>query len=413
MIYRLQRRFITVSAVSLVAVVLIVFALMTVFNVTSSNRRLDVLADRVSMGGGRFPEWENDAPPPKPEGNAPFGDFDFITSETPFSTRYFTVWMNVDGEVYKIDTEFIHAVSDERAVSMAKKIVGGRERGWLSSYRYKVFATDEGKAAVFIDGSFSRSSLFQSIAISGAVLFGCASAVIILIILLSKRVVKPIAESYEKQRQFVTDANHELKTPLTLILANLDIAEMELGENEWLQDIRSEGHRMTELVDRLVSLSRMDEEGEKFEFCELELSGIVADTVSDFCGVAEARGMTFTVDIADGILCSGDEMLIRRMVASLLDNAVKYCDAGGEIKVTLEKRRHTVLTVENTYAEVGDIQLDRLFDRFYRADKSRGVKSGYGIGLSLVKAIAEKHRGDIAAYKKDSEHIGFKVTLFT
>ena len=172
------------------------------------------------------------------------------------------MFFDKQGEVARTNTESIYSITEEAAVEYAESVLDDKDaRGWIDNYRYKVFATEKGYVVVFVDGSMTRSSLMQSMTIAGFVLLGCAALVLILIFLLSKKAVKPIAESYEKQKQFITDANHELKTPLTLILANLDIAEAELGKNEWLDDIRSEGHRMTELVGQLVALSRMDEEG--------------------------------------------------------------------------------------------------------------------------------------------------------
>lgn len=165
-----------------------------------------------------------------------------------------------------------------------------RATDWMSNYRYKVFSTDMGTGVVFVDGSMNRSAMVQSIAIVGVVLLACAVLVLALILLLSKRAVKPIAESYEKQKQFITDANHELKTPLTLILANLDIAENELGKNEWLEDIHSEGNRMTELVNQLVALSRMDEENHTLELEDVALGRMVGDTVSEVEPLAVSRG---------------------------------------------------------------------------------------------------------------------------
>ena len=229
--------------------------------------------------------------------------------------------------------------------------------------------------------------------------------------MLSKRVVKPIAESYEKQRQFITDANHELKTPLTLILANAEIAQDELGKNEWLDDIMSEGQRMTELVNQLVALSRMDEENSKLNVVQIPFGELVFDTVSEFEALAKGRGKTLSVSIDRSIIYSGDEMLLHRLIGILLDNAVKYCDEGGEIKVNLEKRRRIILSVENTYTSVGEIELNKLFDRFYRADKARKFTGGYGVGLSMAKSIVEKHKGEITVYKKDKNNIGFKVIL--
>jgi len=412
MIYRLQRRFILISTVAVLSVIALVFGVILALNISSMNRNMDILADRVSEGGGRFPGAFDKIPfpdktPPRNEQN-----FDFITPETPFSTRHFTVFFDIKGKVDQTFTESIYAIDEETAIEYAEKVMDdGEERGWISNYRYKVFSTEKGYGVVFVDGSMSRSSLMQSITIAGFVLLGCAALVLILIFLLSKKAVKPIAESYEKQKQFITDANHELKTPLTLILANLDIAEAELGQNEWLDDIRSEGHRMTALVNRLVALSRMDEEGPSLNITEVALGKLVADTAREFEPLAKERGKAITASIDKEISYLGDEALLQRLVGILMDNAIKYCDQGGEITVNLHRGRKTVLTVENTYAFVGELELNRLFDRFYRADKARKFTGGYGVGLSMAKAIVEKHKGEITAYKKDATHIGFKVML--
>ena len=412
MIYKLQRRFILICTVSVLSVVALVFGVIVALNISSLNKNMDVLADQVSEGGGRFPGsfhegFKPDKLPPKNEPN-----FDFMGPETPFSTRHFTVLFERSGDVARTIMESIYAITEEQAIEYAEEILDGdKERGWISNYRYKVFSTGFGTGVVFVDGSMNRSAMVQSMAIAGVVLLVCAVLVLALIFLLSKRAVKPIAESYEKQKQFITDANHELKTPLTLILANLDIAESELGKNEWLDDIRSEGHRMTELVNQLVALSRMDEENHALNLADVALGKIVADTVSEFEPLAISRGKTMGANIDSDIIYHGDEALLRRLVGILMDNAIKYCDYGGDIVVTLHCNRHIVLTVENTYAAVGELELNRLFDRFYRADKARTFKGGYGIGLSMAKAIVEKHKGEIVAYKKDATHIGFRVTL--
>lgn len=412
MIYRLQKRFILICTVSVLAVIALVFGVILALNISTMNRNMDTLADRVSEGGGRFPGSGQPKPHPDKKPQPEEHDFDFITPETPFSTRHFTVFFDKNGEVARTNTDSIYSITDSTAAEYAKSVVEeGRERGWISHYRYKVFLSEMGAVVVFVDGSVSRAALMQSTTIAGAVLLCCAALVLTLVFLLSKKAVKPIAESYEKQKQFVTDANHELKTPLTLILANLDIAEAELGKNEWLDDIRAEGHRMTELVNQLVALSRMDEDENTMNMTEVPLGVLVADTVSEFAVLAEEGGKRLTSTVDEGVKLFGDEMLLRRLVGIVLDNAVKYCDAGGEISVSLRRERRVVLTVENTYASVGELELGRLFDRFYRADKARRFTGGYGIGLSMAKSIAEKHKGEITAYKKNSDLIGFRVFL--
>lgn len=412
MIYRLQRKFILICTVSVLTVVLLMFGIILALNISSMNRNIDILADRVSEGGGRFPKNfdENFKLHKRPAKSV--GNFDFITPETPFSTRHFTVFFDSENNITSTFTESIYSIDEQTAKDYAKRIIDNRnERGWVSNYRYKIFETESGKGIVFVDGSMNRSALMQSTTIAGCVLLGCAALVLILIFLLSKKAVKPIAESYEKQRQFITDANHELKTPLTLILANAEIAQEELGKNEWLDDITAEGQRMTELVNQLVALSRMDEENSKLNIAQIPFGQLVFDTVSEFESLANGRGKKLSLNIDRSIVYLGDEMLLHRLVGILLDNAVKYCDEDGEIKVTLEKRRRIILSVENTYAAVGEIELNKLFDRFYRADKARKFTGGYGVGLSMAKSIAEKHKGEITAYKKDKTNIGFKVVL--
>ena len=413
MIYRLQKRFILISTVAVLSVVALVFGVILVLNISSMNRNMDMLADQVSEGGGKFPGSFGELPsfdkiPPRNEQS-----FDFITPETPFSTRHFTVFFDKNGEVEKTFTESIYSIDEKTAIAYAEKVMAyGDERGWISNYRYKLFSTKLGNGVVFVDGSMSRSVLMQSTTIAGIVLLACAALVLVLIFLLSKKAVKPIAESYEKQKQFITDANHELKTPLTLIMANVEIAELELGKNEWLDDIRSEGHRMTELVNQLVALSRMDEVSQKMNVTEVALGELVADRFCEFEPLAKERGKTITASVEKEITYLGDEALLHRLIGVLMDNAIKYCDNGGEISVTLRRGRRVVLTVENTYAAIDEIELDRLFDRFYRADKARKFTGGFGVGLSMAKAIVESHKGEITAYKKDDTHIGFKVVLY-
>lgn len=408
MIGKLRKKFILICAVSVFAVILVIFGLFAGLNYSSMNRTMDTLTDAISRGNGHFPE--TFAPPEGKPGNGP--GMDFMTPETRFSTRHFTVWFDEDGKVTRLNTDFIHVVTAEIAQSYAQKALKDRDgRGWISNYRYKVFSINEGRAVVFVDGTMNRAAFTQTLLISGIVLVVAALAVLLLIALLSGRAMKPIAESYEKQKQFITDANHELKTPLTLILANLDIAEEELGKNEWLSDIRTEGNRMTGLVNQLVALSRMDEDSLKISPEQVAFGALVSDMVAEFEGLAHGKALSLREEIDRSVTCTGDRNLLQQLLGILMDNAIKYCDAGGEIFVSLQKGRQTVLAVENTYAAIEELELDRLFDRFYRADKARTFTGGYGVGLSLAKTIVEKHKGSITAYRKDKTHIGFKVVL--
>ncbi len=184
---------------------------------------------------------------------------------------------------------------------------------------------------------------------------------------------------------------------------------MDYTENEWLSDIRSEGERMSALVNQLVVLARMDEDKTNLEMQSFSLSDMIMDVISEFQMLAQERGKSLEAQIDSRVDYVGDETAVRRVVSILLDNAVKYCDDGGRIRLRLEKKKHPALYVENTYADVGETEIDKLFDRFYRADKARTFTGGFGVGLSIAKAIVTQHRGEINAYKKDTGHIGFKV----
>ncbi len=407
MIYRLRRNFISICILSFIAVFLVVIALIYTMTSIQTNRALDRHADMISQNDGRFPDFNET----RPDGDRPMPPEGF-NRESPFTTRYFTVRFDRRTDTVFADTRQIASVSEEEAEIYAiEALRAGNARGWCDDYRYKIYDTETGTSIVFVSGISAKENNRNFMLGTLSAFAVCSIVIIILIIFISRRAIKPVAESYEKQKQFITNANHELKTPLTLIRTNLDILESEVGENEWLSDIRDETLMMSELVNRLVSLARMDEDGTKLEMKEFSISDAVADTVSSFAHSAQSSGKQMTVNIASPLSYIGDEAGIRQVVSILMDNALKYCDMGGEIKVTLTGDRHPILTVENSYAAVEKIELNRLFDRFYRADKARTYGTGFGIGLSMAKAIVEKHHGSISAYNIEDEKIGFRVKL--
>ena len=407
MIDRLRRKFIRICMLSFAAVFLVLFTAIYLVTEVQTGIRLDTLADLVSENDGIFPDFEQFG---REEGQIlpPDG----VNQESTFTTRFFTVRFDGDGALLSVDVRAIASVSREEAQAYAAAALEkGSERGWLKNFRYKVYGTPEGTAVVFINGADSRELNQRFLLTASSVFVAGSVVVLLLVVLLSRQAVKPAMESYRKQRQFVTDANHELKTPLTLIRTNLDIMESENGPNEWLSDIREETGIMTELVNRLVMLSRMDEDQSAPETARFSLSEAVNETAAAFAGPIRERGMTLHLEVPPGVCCTGDEAAIRQLLSILLDNAVKYCDRGGTIRVGLSGGRHPVLTVDNSYAAVDSVELDRLFDRFYRADRARTYGSGFGIGLSIAKAIVEKHRGEIGASNLDGRTIRFRVKL--
>lgn len=408
MIDTLRKRMILICCTAVTVVFALIFGIIYIAGTHMVNSTMDMMADRISEGNGVFRPFDQDNP--KPPGMNQFPDF--FTEETPFSTRFFTVWITEDGEVSGINLESVFSVTETDAYEYAEKAIASEtERGWQGNYRFKVFDSPRGTGIVFVDGSMNRSTTRTLLIIATAVLVSCLVAIFVAIVVVSKRAVRPIAQSYEKQRQFVTDANHELKTPLTLILTNLDIVEQELGHSEWLDDIRSEGMRMSRLVEQLTALSRLDEDAVPMDKTTFSLSEICQDTIAEFSPLLEGRGLTITAQIQPYVLFYGDEGAIRRLITILMDNAVKYCDPTGDIFLSLTAKRQTRLVVENSYSGIDGLELNRLFDRFYRADKARTAGSSFGIGLSLARSITEKHDGTIKAYPASAGRIGFRVTL--
>ena len=226
--------------------------------------------------------------------------------------------------------------------------------------------------------------------------------------------IRPVAESYEKQKRFITDASHEIKTPLTIIEANTEIVEMESGESEWTKSIRKQIARLTALTEKLVFLSRMDEENQSYlQRMDFNLSEAVLDTIDPYQALAETKGKHLSVDVEDDMHFTGDENAIRQAISLLLDNAIKYSEEDGNIRI--ESRtvgKHKVIDVINTvdYIEVG--KHDELFDRFYRREDSRNSETGgFGIGLSTVYAIVQAHKGRVAARSKDGKSLSIQMIL--
>ena len=405
MIYSFRRKMVLISAASVVAVFLIIFLTILLVSTVQMNRTTNMLTDIISENNGRFPAFD-EAPPGPPLRDG------MITRETPFSTRFFTVWTDPVGQPVDTNTGFISTVTAAQAESYAADALqSGSERGWIGDYRFKVVETPTGYTVVFVDAGVTRSMSRQFLWLVLAVLAASGLIITLLTVLLSKRAVRPVAESYEKQKQFITDANHELKTPLTLILSNLDIVENELGRNEWLDDIRSEGERMTVLVNKLVSLSRMDEDKSNLSLSQAELSRLLTESVSSFQPLAEERGIRLECFAEEPVFCTGDEGLLQQLVSLLLDNALKYCDPGGTVTVRCRNKRTPGFAVENSYKNVDSLELGRLFDRFYRADPARTDTTGFGIGLSLARAIVSQHHGSITAVKSGEGRIAFQVKL--
>ena len=415
MIRRLRRRFIRIATLSVTAVMLLLTLLLNTANYISTTRELRDMLLLISSNQGTIPAYRpaGDAPAAPPQKPEPPQDGSF-TPETPYSTRYFVLRYQDDGTLVKADLENIASVTgDELAPYLAAAVAHGAGYGSYGSYRYYVTRTGEGRnMAVFLDGYQQLRAVGLVLLWSLAADVVCILLVVVLVVLLSRRAIDPVVRSAEKQKQFITDASHELKTPITVISTCLRVLEMETGRQKWIDKAQAQTEKLTALVNALVTLSRMDEGVSPMKMELFPLSEAVADTAESFRGLAQSKGHELVLDIAPEMTYRGDEYAIRQLVSILLDNAVKYARAGSTITLTLEKtRRGAVLHCRNGSDPLPEETLAKLFDRFYRADPSRNAATGgFGIGLSIARGIAEAHKGSICA-RMVGEEVEFAAEL--
>lgn len=227
--------------------------------------------------------------------------------------------------------------------------------------------------------------------------------VLILVITFSKIVLRPVAQSYEKQRQFITDAGHELKTPLTIIDANTEVIEMENGESQWTKSIRNQVERLTSMVGQFITLSIMEEKNENFHKTDISLNIILNESLEPFDAVFLSKNIKINTFSEKDIHISGDEKLLRQLFEILIDNAAKYASENSTFSISMKRKsRKNMLTFENESNTISEGNLDILFDRFYRTDASRNsATGGSGIGLSVAKSIVTLHGGTIHAVSDD------------
>lgn len=330
---------------------------------------------------------------------------------------YFTVELAGDNTAYVTGGTYSNLDNtDELRQILGLCLEDGRGSGTIDSYNLRYLRRDNGffQRIAFVDISMEKNTLDDMV--RSFLQIGGVALVILLGIsaLLAWWATRPVETALHQQRQFLSDASHELKTPLTVILSNAELlssAALEPRPARWADNIHSEAGQMKTLVEEMLTLARADNMPRTAVHTAQSLTDIVTDTVLSFEPVAFEAGKTLTSQIADGVEVEGDGDKLRRLAGVLLDNAVKYADEGTTVEVTLEKAdRRARLTVINRCAPIPPEQLRRLFERFYRADASRGEKSGFGLGLPIAASIVEEHKGTIKA-ESDDLSTRFIVTL--
>lgn len=410
MIQKLRLKLVAASMLSLFLVLAVIMGAVNIVNYREIVTEADSTLSILSENNGSFPRREELARPnPPADGGEPP-----LSPELPYESRYFSVLFSGGGDVLSTDTGKIAAVDDEAAAEFARQVwESGKNRGFLHTYRYVRKDEANGVRIIFLDCGRDISTFRTFLAASCGISALGLLAVFVLIFLLSRRIFRPVLESYEKQKRFITDAGHEIKTPLTIIHADAEVLELELGENEWLSDIRKQALRLTDLTNSLILLSRMEEDRPKLTAIEFPFSDLVSETAQSFQALAKTQKKKLTVSIAPLLSLCGDEKALRQLLSILLDNALKYSGEDGDILLSLERRKKVLcLSVENSVDGSLPKDTECLFERFYRADQSRSPqKAGYGLGLPIARAIAAAHGGKIAISTKEPGRLLVQVFL--
>ena len=350
-------------------------------------------------------------PPNRPKPNANHG----FNPESPMFqlSTFYTVAVSYDGDILEIKNEPPTVHTDDDLKSLAQSIIkSGRNSGAENNLAF--YKMDKGGYTLitFKDNTVineSAMTLFRYTLIFGAlalVLFFFLS------VYLARKIVNPLEESYQKQKQFISDAGHELKTPVSVVNANAELLSREIGENQWLQNIQYENERMGKLVGQLLELARTENVTPQME--HIDLSRLVAGEALPFESVAFEKGLVLNNNIIDGIAVKGNSTQLKQIVSILLDNAIRHSKGGGEVWLTLIKEHGVAkLSVINKGVEIPAEQREHIFERFYRVDTARnGEDKHYGLGLAIAKAITTSHKGNIAVHCFDG-FVEFRVQIPT
>lgn len=405
MLKTLRRKFVVTAMVAVTALLLVLLGGINGVNLWLNSRDTDMLLLALSDGEGTI----------RPEREGPGLFRPPLDGDAAMSAVYFTVRLDADGKAVYTDVSRISSVTEEEAAQYAEEAAAsGESKGSEGRFKYRIAASREGQGstAVFLDVSEDTRSMLTVAVLSLLAGAGCWLAALLAVMLLSKRAISPIAESMARQKQFITDAGHEIKTPLAIIRANADALELHQGESRWSRNIRNQTERLDSLTKRLLALARLDEGGPRSEETELDISALIKDAASQFAEPAEAAGLSIDADIEPGLRLRGVQEYVSELAGILLDNAVKYSAPGSVITLRLSREGgKAVLRVRNSCAQPVEAP-ERLFDRFYRGDAARTQSSGgIGLGLAIARSLAESMGGTLTAAMTGAEDIEFTAKL--
>ena len=413
MISKLRKRVIIYTVVAVALVLVLLMSIINIANYIVRDYRAEEILYYLAENGGDFPmhmkhdHMDGDLPSGKEGGDKPFHSPKDMTEETPFETRFFSLSLKEDGTIKTINTGKIAAVSSSEAAEMANRAAAkGKKIGYDGRYKYLIYDDNGEEMFIFLDCSRDMVAINSFLEISLLVSTIGLVAIAIVVVLLSPRMIKPIAESYAKQKEFITNAGHELKTPMTVIKSCTEVIEMQSGETKWTEGIKEQVKKLSDLTTHMVALAKMDEGGD-LPMEDVNLSKLVNESLEGFSLEAELQNRVIESNIEDGINVSGNQTLLNELISILADNALKYGAKDKPIKFSLSRNGKKIVLSEENYAEgLSAGKHEEFFDRFYRGDTSHNSETpGSGIGLSMARSIVEAHGGNITAESPDGKRL--------
>lgn len=407
MIKKLRIKYLVIANTSITIIVMLLIAIINWMNFKSMSDNADATLYFLTENEGKLPS----------SGMIPGIPSDYI-DEAPYTIRFFFLKEKKDDKSLIIDRSYIKSVDEDQAITYMKSVQKeNKTNGFIDNYRFYVSENDEYKVFYFLNCEKELSSFYTFLTISFSATIVGLLIIFVLIYLFSDVATRPAIETDEKQKRFITNAGHELKTPLSVISANTEILAMEIGENEWLNSIQKQVSRMNQLTKDLILLSKIEEHNLKIEFSNFNITDAIFDVIKTFMPLLERNKFKIINNIEDNLYYNGNEEQIRQMFSLLLDNSIKY-SSSNEISITLFKDKSIikesktiVFIIENETNSLENGNQNKLFERFYRPDKSRTKESGgSGIGLSIVKTIVETHKGKIDA-ECNSNKLQIKILL--
>ena len=411
MFRKLKIRFILLASAGIVCILLTMIAVLNSVRFLQTNGEIQAVLNILSANNGDFPSVEE---------TAESLQNDRITIDTIYQYRYFSVVYKEDKTLYSTNLDHLSNLSREQALSYANKVIkNSRSSGVfkVGSQFYSYQITQDSKTKryllVVLDSTNYLESRNDFFWLSIQLCFYSFIFFVLVVSGFSNFAIRPYIKNYENQKRFITNAGHELKTPLAIISANTELQELMTGENEWTESTKDQIKRLSNLINQMVVLARLEEQPD-VTLVDVNFSEVVKKVAGNFKSVIEKAGKKYEIKLQEDIHVKATEDELYELVSILIDNACKYCDEDGQIFVTLTKAKRgkrARLTVANSYADGKNVDYSRFFDRFYREDESHNQKQpGYGIGLSMAESLVRIFKGRIwVSYKKGL--IGFTVLL--